>query len=300
MIKLNTLSEQMEEELNAAAEESRLQDLFPNTEFRFRVVLDTADYKAPERSGNAVTYYINAIMRVISSESEGESAKNYNSSMLTAVDFLIPIIGEMDENGEAVIVSEVRYLLGSTLQNGKLTLVEDPEDGTQYLKGAKYLIASTGNRAVREKVGDSITLSITADYVFITSGVASSAYKFYIVQNDEREEIYYASFGLNRTTAVETHLSADETVNGGTSSKSTPLNTVLALSLSAPVRRGIFDRMIAAYLVTGLVTPFDFEIEIPNYSTPLRTKLIIAKVAIGGQLNLAAADTVDLTEYMEV
>jgi hypothetical protein len=300
MIKLNTLSEQMEEELNTAAEESRLQDLFPNTEFRFRVVLDTADYKAPERSGNTVTYYINAIMRVISSESEGESAKNYNSSMLTSVDFLIPIIGEMDENGEAVIVSEVRYLLGSTLQNGKLTLVEDPEDGTQYLKGAKYLIASTGNRAVREKVGDSIILSITADYVFITSGVASSAYKFYIVQNDEREEIYFASFGLNRTTAVETNLSADETENGGTSAKSTPLNTVLAISLAAPVRRGIFDRMIAAYLVSGLVMPYDFEIEIPNYSASLRTKLIISKAAIGGQLNLAAADTVDLTEYMEV
>lgn len=302
MIDLKILAGRLEDTLNDARDFSRINELIPNTEIAFRVVLDTADYKEPERVDNHVTYYINALMRVIASETEGESVNNYNSSLTASIDFLVPLLDVVDEWGTFDIAEEVRALLINALQSGTFATIED--NGNIYLCGTKYRIANTGSRAVRERVGDSITFTVNAEYAFISNGVSSTEYKVYIRNGSNYEPVGFATLSMNRQTNSEPNLSSDEVlVEEGMTAKSTPINTVFAFSISSPVRNTSLDIHVADYLMNGVAKPIIIGFEIPNLSPiPMMTEkaMFISNVAISGQLNLAAAYTVTFTEYMEV
>ena len=297
MIKLEALAEAMEQKLNAFLPNSNLNQLYPNTFFAFRVVLDTAEYKEPERDQNYTTYYINAIMQLIGSTSEGEDNDTYNSSVTTTCEFLIPLFDERDSDGNSPVVEEIRWILTTALQNGKFETVTSGD--TVYLQGSRHRIANTGSRAIRERVGDSVTLSVYSEYVFVANGVASTAYKFYIVTenvDNPNEPVYtpiaFTSFAFGRKTTTEMHLA-----DGDNAAKASPLNTILTLSFTSTVRNAKIDEIKAKYVMTGEIEPIAIKVESPNYDDPKIFTMIISDNSVAGQINLAAADSITLVEY---
>ena len=308
MINLNDLSKQMENDLNqrpfSTSDLAMLAEYFPGVDFKFRIILDTAEYQPPERDGNKVTIYINGIMSIISSETEGIniSPLSYNALINTSVDFLIPMAQEEDEDGASVLVEAVRMHIGTALQYGVSRDIED-EGGMKYLLGEFHKIGNTGMRAVRERVGDSMTLSLFSKYILIAAGVASSEYQLYVVDpNDEEEPIVYSSLSLSRKTVIDYALAAEDANEGQTSARGTPQNTVLTIAFSAPVRSANIDRLLADYMLRGTIEPIKIRLVIPNTNFPegVILKMVIESNAVGAELNKAASGAVTLVEYQEV
>lgn len=302
MINLNDLAQEMQDDLNASPLTSAiLEEYFPNVEFRFRIILDTAEYLPPERFGNKVTVYINGVMSIISSETEGINiAKtSYNAMINTSVEFLIPMASDTSNDGAAVLVEAVRMHIGTHLQYGVSGSVN--ADDMSYLLGEYHTVSNTGTRAIRERVGDSMTLIMYSRYILIAQGVPSSAYQLYIINDDNKEEaVIYSSLSLTRKTATSFALAAEDVQADQTSAKATPLNTVLSIALTAPVRTGYFDRVVSEYLLTGEIKPFNAILKIPNTEAgEIYLKLIIESKGVGAELNKAAAMSVSLAEYQD-
>ncbi len=305
MINLDVIANRMENKLNEVAALSELQELLPNTSFVFRLVLDTADYKPPEYAPNHVTYYINGLVSLFSSEAEGTNniAGSYSAMVSTNVDLLIPISDLFDDEGASVLTTTVRDILGEALQSGTSEDMDD-EEGNKYLVGSYYNIAASGMRDTRERVGDSMTLSLTADFYFIGLGVASSAYELYYVYEEdgeeEKERIYFSTLGLVRKTVSSSALTAEDASEGKTGSKSTPESTMMSISITAPMRRTKFGELCDLYIAQGSTEPFIIELKFATISEPVRYKMIFDNSGISNEINLASSLSCAMLEYMDL
>lgn len=309
MIELKKLAENLQENLNLTLKADFEKSIFatdevkrdfPNTEFRFRVVLDSSDYKAPERDGNKVIYYINAIMHVESSEVEGlnDDPTSYNASINTYVEFLIPMADMMSESGASVLIEATRAHLGVVCQSGISQDIED--ENNSYLVGTYYTVASSGMRAVRERVGDSMTLQLSVSYIIIGYGVASNAFELYLADGSvSNRKVLYSSLSLARKTVSEMYFASNNDNYSG--AKAVPLNTVLSIAITAPVRRSGVDELAADFLLNGRVDPFDLHLVVPNGIENGKTfKMVVDSVSFGAELNKAAAMSITFSEWQEL
>ena len=305
MIDLQVISQRMEDKLNEVAAVSELQELLPNTSFAFRLVLDTTDYKPPEYDLNHVTYYINGLVSLYGSEAEGTNnvAGSYSAMVSTNVDFLIPISDMFDDEGASILTTTVRDIIGEALQSGTSEDMDD-EDGNKYLVGSYYNVAASGMRDTRERVGDSITLTLAADFYFVGLGVASSAYELYYVYEKNGEEveerIYFSTLGIARKTVSSSALSAEDASVGKTGAKSTPESTMLSIGVTAPMRRTKFGELCDSYVAAGSTEPFIIKLKYATLDDPLRYKMIFDNVGVSNEINLASSLSCAMLEYMEL
>jgi hypothetical protein len=305
MISLQQIAKKMEEKLNEEAANSELQALLPNTSFAFRLVLDTADYQPPERFQNHVINYINGLVSISGSEAEGinSEAESYSATMFTNVDFLIPISDLFDEDGASKLTSAVRDIIGEALQSGSSDEMYD-DDNNMFLVGSYYNISSSGLRDTRERVGDSMTLSLGADFYFIGLGVASSAYELYYVYEEDGEEeeerIYFSTSGLVRKTVSSSALTAEDASEGKTGSKSTPESTMMTISITAPMRRTKFGELCDLYVAQGSTEPFIIKLKFATIAEPVRYKMIFDNSGISNEINLASSLSCAMLEYMDL
>jgi hypothetical protein len=307
MINLEILAKRMEDQLNEAAADAPLQSLLPNTSFAFKIVLDTADYQPAERieGTNNVIYYINGLMSLMNSEAEGinETAASYSASLSTTVDFLIPMADLRNDEGVSELVSAVRDIIGAALQSG-MSEDEEDEDGNIYLVGSYYNISTTGMRDIRERVGDSMTLLLLADFYIVGAGIASSAYRLEYVYDENGEEkteaIYYSTLGLGRKTVTQSALTASDSSEGLTGAKSTPESTMLTIGVTLPMRNTEFGKLCDAFIADGSTAPFTIRVKFATIGTAKDYKMIFDQTGLSAEINLAAMSNFSLLEYMEL
>jgi hypothetical protein len=301
MVTLRQLTEKLEEDLNAQISADNLDGVLERTRFRFAVSLDTADYKRADKEQNTVTYYINALAKVISSETEGTTIGAYNASMQISLEFLIPQIDILDDNGNSAILEAAREVIGNALQLSTDYPLE--ADGINYSVIGQFRIAETGMRMMREQVGDSITLNVYGTYVFIAGGVPSTKIKLYLGETaEDLNPVYYSTLGISRTTTTEVDYASNEDDYSG--AKATPLNTVLTMAVTSPLRLENYDAKAIIYAVTGGVVSLWAKLELPvgtDGQTVSRTfRVIYESVGISAQPGLAASYSYKLIEWREV
>ena len=302
MIDISALTERLANRLNAGISEDNLNGLLPNTLFEFAVSLDTANYKKATRDGNTVTYYINALVKVISSETEGATEGAYNASMQVGIEFLIPQLDYIDafedSDGNSEILLRAREVIGNALQLSTSDAIT--EGDVLYEVIAQFRIASTGMRMMREEVGDSITLTVYGTYVFVANGVSSSKIQLSIGSSlSSLSRVYYSTLGLMRQTTSEANYAAGDTDTGA---KATPQNTVLSIAVTGPLRQEAIDDAAITYLVKGTITPIYVQLVIPRGSMAEALgeyKMMLDNAGISAQQGLAASTSFKLIEYRE-
>lgn len=302
MIDISALTERLANRLNAGISEDNLNGLLPNTLFEFAVSLDTANYKKATRDGNTVTYYINALVKVISSETEGATEGAYNASMQVGIEFLIPQLDYYDafedSDGNSEILLRAREVIGNALQLSTSDTIT--EGDVLYEVIAQFRIASTGMRMMREEVGDSITLTVYGTYVFVANGVSSSKIQLSIGSSlSSLSRVYYSTLGLMRQTTSEANYAAGDTDTGA---KATPQNTVLSIAVTGPLRQEAIDDAAITYLVEGTITPIYVRLVIPRGAIQEALgvyKMMLDNAGISAQQGLAASSSFKLIEYRE-
>ena len=272
--------------------------ILPRTTFRFRVVSDLADYKKAEREDNTAVFYIHAVMKAEGSTVEGIVKEAYNARLNTSVEFLIPFVDILDENGNSKIVAAVRNLIDTVLQARASQTVTI--DNICYYQGTQYHIADTGTRDQRAQVGDSISLSVSVDYIFLALGVGSNS----IVISINGDRVYYSKLGISRQIVSEGNIEA----NGGSPvSKNAVAGSALAVNMDMPTRLNAYDKAIALYVLTGEIVPVSVSLTIPVeidnnggiISETRAYKMVFSFAGINGELNYGASTSVSLVEVME-
>ena len=320
MIALDTLAEQLETRLNDKADMYGLDGgITENVSYRFRIVLDTADYKDAEREDNKVTMYIHGIMTSDGANVEGTSGTAYNASLNARVEFLLPFLFTASEGKNDLLTSIVRDILTDVLQSSTGVEIFDndrmySDNGILFYQGTKFSIPLTGERAERPKVGDSLTLSLAINYFFIAYGVGSRRVKYEVsTYCVHYETVGYTNAEMVRQSIQDGNLFSEDAKNMSNgqypSSKVTTSGSVLTVKFVSPTRLSTFDRLAAQYLLQGYVTPLYMRISVP-YSTktdgagslvvadPLVAvkRMTFSQASLAAQLDYNAASTMTLVE----
>lgn len=306
MIKLQQLASDLQEKLNGKDNENidafGLNGFFKNTKFSFFVSFDEGVYRDADTDGNTVTYYINAIMRCLSSDSEGTTDEAYNASMNIAVEFLIPFSQKtVNENGVKVKFADaVRNLIDTVLQSSAADYMTD-EAGIVYYVGAQYRIAGTGTIDIRAKVGESITLSVYADYFFVASGIGSGG----VILKVGGETVLYTQFGALRRSTQDGNVLSDEP---DPTARVRTASTALTINFAMPARLNAFSEAMTAYLLSGEVRSYPVEITVPvgmNADGSVKTitkeyEMEFSESSLNAELSLCASTTVTMVEVMNL
>lgn len=325
MIEISQLAQKFEELLNKNTADFTLDKFIPNVKFKFNICLNSGKYKKAETSGNEVTYYINAIMKALSSDVEGlaEVAGTYNATMSTSIEFLIPFpekerfYKDASQNECVEKFSDaVHYWISSKLQAGLSDEMTD-DKGNTYLVGSRFSIPSPGSKEIRSMTGESLPLTIYSTHYFVAQGVNSSNIKLKIyigidpnIEGDDGyREVYTSRIGIARRSITDGNIFNDDSA-----SKNTLSGTALTISFDAPLRKGNHNDIIGNYLLgedngivkTKLHLPHkvhtetdesEKEKEVDDYDD---YTMIIADAGMNGEMGLAASINVRLIEYYEV
>lgn len=321
MIEISQLAQTFEDILNNDIATSNLSKFIPNVKFKFKICLNSGEYKKSETSENKVTYYINAIMKALSSDVEGlaEVAGTYNATMSTSIEFLIPFPEKkrsLEDGKEEKFSDAVHYWISSKLQAGLSDELEDGK-GNTYLVGSRFSIPSPGAKEIRSMTGESLPLTIYSTHYFVAQGVNSSNIKLKIyigidpnIEGDDGyREVYTSRIGIARRSITDGNI-----FNGVSASKNTLSGTALTISFDAPLRKGKHNDIIGNYLLgedngivkTKLHLPHKVhtetdesgkEKEVDDYT---EYTMIIADAGMNGEMGLAASINVRLIEYYEV
>jgi hypothetical protein len=304
MITIKDIAENLEQTLNGKEYENieayGLNDVIPATSFRFNIALDTDKYKEPERDINSVVRYINAVMTVMGDSKEGRDNETYNAVVQTRVEFVVPACGD---DGK-LLLERVRGLLDNVLTGSEHEYITD---GTYtYLQTIEYAFANTGVREQRDKVGDSLTLSMYIDYSYATEGVASDAI---IVECSLKKEgsytpVRFSRFGMARKTVYDPNVPSG---NGNPITKNVPTSTALTISMDLVARLYDFDTMIRKYTLKGELSPIFVKVSLPNgydkntgsilYDTETY-EMVLETSGVNGELGKLASNSVTLIEKM--
>lgn len=309
---VSALAEQLAEKLNGTDGGNinyyGLNDIFPSETYRFRIVGDTGGFKQPERTGNAVTNYINGEYRVISNDVEGVDENTSNAVVQMRVEFLIPLRGGDERNKQ--LLEAIR-----DLTNNELKYTEETEsNGTSmiYTHFTNYSILNTGTRAQRDIVGDSINLTIFVTHTFVALGVASSAISLEVAHPKKKdgygnpvfEKVAASKFGIARRTESESNVYTGSVNYPET--KQQPTSSVLTITADLLTRLLALDYYVARYTYDGIVEPFVIRVTRPgitydgsgNLSIQDTTKeytVIINAAGINGELGTISSTSVTFT-----
>lgn len=292
MVELKNLANELEERLNDSEYMNEINALFERIKFEFRIVLDTAEYQPPKRIDNEITYYIHALMTREGSEVEGTESQTYTANVKASIEFLIPMLDAVGDDGTKALLEKIMTLLENELQTQIGS--EEKYGGDEYYVSKEYSIGAIGKREVRKRVGDSVTITVLANYFFVPLGIASDD----IVIKVNGENVYPLRHGISRRSINEGNVSSDD-ADG--SAKNTPGGTALVLSFEAPLRKGAFDKSLTEYSLTGKFSPLSVGVTIPTVSGNLTDTytMIFDNVGINGETSLAASYSCVLVEYLE-
>ena len=310
MIHIKQIAQKVQERLNQNA--SELNTFFDNAHFEFIVHQNSGEYKRATRDEgtNVIKYYINAVMKVISSDVDSESGESvdgmYNASMTTSIEFLIPFAesGKLCEGGSVVKFGELaHYVISSALEQGMSDDIVD--DGQKYLVGSKFNIPATGSKDIRLLADESITFTVYGSHFIVASGVSSRDIRLKI--NDEHVSALRVGVARRSVTdgnviANDSSLSAKNT--SSLSAKNTISATALTVVFDVPMRTGGYCESIRKYLLSGEIEELTVNISIPTTTEGENEEyeytMAIADAGLNGQMNLAASLSVRLVEYWAV
>lgn len=268
MIQIQDIAANLEEKLNAAIPGSGLNDIFPLTGFRFRILTDIADYKKAERKGNRVTYYIHGILQVLSSDVAGVVAESYNASLSTVATFLVPFVDTMAEDGSSKLGEAVRTLLDNVLSTSSSSYVSDGK--ITYYQGIQYSIASTGARQTLEQVGDCLKFTVPMAFFFIAVGLGSNSIGLYVKAGEEFERVYASKNGFARKSIQDGNIPSTDT-----SAKFTTSGTAMTINFDAPTRLNGYDGIVARYVVNGELPEIPVRVILPYGSEEQTTEVTV-------------------------
>ncbi len=311
---VSALAEQLAEKLNGTDGGNinyyGLNDIFPSETYRFRIVGDTGGFKQPERTGNAVTNYINGEYRVISNDVEGVDESTSNAVVQMRVEFLIPLRGGDERNKQ--LLEAVR-----DLTNNELKYTEETESNGSsmiYTHFTNYSILNTGTRAQRDIVGDSINLTIFVTHTFVALGVASSAISLAVAHPKKKnldgstyfEKVAASKFGIARRTESDSNVYTDSEKDYP-ETKQQPTSSVLTITADLLTRLLALDYYIARYTYDGIVEPFVIRVTRPGITydnngeisriedTTTEYTVIINAAGINGELGTISSTSVTFT-----
>ena len=324
MISLEQLASKIEDELNSNIKWYELNKFIPNVEFAFNVYLNAGEYKKAVQveDSNTVIYYINAIMKVLSSDIEGEPGTKgtYNASMTTSIEFLIPFsertydIGVGDDSNVVKFGDQVHYMIASLLQAGLSDTINDGSE--DYLVGSRFTIPSPGAKEIRALVGESISLTIYGTHYFIASGVNSNQIELYIEKSNNKSEndsenksekdsekdselVNYERVYATRVGIARVSISEGNIFSGDLASKNTISGTALTVTFDAPLKNGGYNGIIGEYLLGNSIGNLTVKLRLPNSETIKKFTMLIADAGMNGELGLAASINVRLIEAWE-
>jgi hypothetical protein len=271
--------------------------IVPNERYEFKIHTDTGVYERAERVNNTVRRYINGVMSIVGNTVEGISNSTYSAVVQTRVDFVIPFAEGTTEQDRNRILMAVRELMADALKYSDGETMDDI-DGLTYLYIINYSLANSGTRSQINDAGDSFTLSLNINHSFVTLGVASSEYRFYILEDDDvtREvDIPYQKYGIARKTTFDTNTDSSLTA------VNMPTSMVLTINFDLYKRIDDFDDAINAYLFDGELVPI--RIYVQNRRTPDDTKyydMYIDTAALNGQVGAVASSSVTLVSALPI
>ena len=150
---------------------------------KFNIVTDTGEFKESERKGNAITQYINGVMRCTSSEVTTLSNGIVFATMSCNLSIIVDLADEeKDEvitfsNGKTQTIvgyenqiKSVRESLVSIFQSNTVSDIAD-DDGNSYTISAIYQLPTSGLRGMEQKVGDSFTFNVYIIYLIVEDGI---------------------------------------------------------------------------------------------------------------------------------
>jgi hypothetical protein len=315
--------EQSEKILNKYVEE--LDGFVKNTSFKFKIYSNEGEYKkathnpAPKTidEANQITYYINGIAKLVSSELDGELpdfndaspdsdikalTQTFSASMQTSIEFLVPfpnIIKDLtNDNGE--VIEEIKFsdlvcdIISDALHNGWSA---EMKDGTEtYLVGSRFSMPTPGLKDIRATADVSLPFTVFGEHFFVAQGVQSKN----LVLKIGGKTVIASRVGFARQTIHEGNIFASSEIP---LAKNTVSGTALTISFDAPLRIGGYNDSIISYVVVGGVDKLTVTVTMPVSETTAALgtitetyKMIIADAGINGELGVAASLSCRLVE----
>lgn len=285
IVEIKELAESLQDKLNEGNLDP-LSDGIDNTRFEFVILPEVGMYKKPSREGNTVTYYINGIMRVIGSQSEGTNSQTVNSSISTAVELMIPIIQRDDDTLCETFVSRVRNWINQKLVYN----VAQIDNVNGYFIGTEYKIAQTGTREILPLIGDCVKMTVYIDYLFVAGGVSSDDIKVTICE----EPLYPTNLGISRRALTEGNITNDK---AGVS-RALVSGTAFVINASMPLRTGVIDKKLIQFtLDPAKVGDLEVKVTFPEFEGVDYT-MTISSCHINGEIGLNASVTFELVEVI--
>ena len=298
----------LENKLNRALEENMSNHVLNNERetFAFNLFLDAGDYKSFDyiKQGftiadegfksvnptNRFCNYINGILTV--GESNVEGAEFPIITFSTMLELLVPLRSLDDTGDSAELVGAIRDVLDEALSINEYGSFEG------YNMGVSYSLAGTGQRDLKAKIGDSLSLYCYISFAFVSEGVNSSDYILQIKDdNGAWQTIDTQRKGFSRVSVIETEVSSEtETGEAGCIQG----NSVFTINFDKPVQKTIVDAMIADYLVNGLNPVREVKLTIPILNGEIESfrNMIISEVSHNTEKVLNASQTVSMVDAL--
>lgn len=201
-----------------------------NDTWRFAMLPDTGKFTPALRTDNGVTHFIDINAQCLDSDIDTPKGGIASADITLSLDLRVPILQEIDENGNELIVQQVRNVLDAYFAENKSgTMIG--KDGMTYVYGASYGFSVTGVRDLIPGIGDSIGFHISAEFSLLQNGAASELFSLRI----DGYDIPYALFGMARTADPEPSLLANTSSSirkGATACVSS--GTTFAINVSMP------------------------------------------------------------------
>ena len=336
MITLYQLAEQCAQILNANA--NRLDGFIENTSFDFVIHVNEGEFKRASRTlapttvaeANHVTYHINALMKALSSDFDGDYkelkedgalgdtdlSSMISASMATSIEFLVPfpsITKQVQEGKECItyVFGEVVYnLIAQTLQQGWSANLTDEND-VNYLVGTRFTIPSANMKDIRAVAGESLSFTVYGDHFFVINGVNSNEIELSISYSGGGaiyERIHTTRIGIARKTVSEPNFFAPVgELSAPPSAKNIPTGTQLTITFDTIMRVGVADDYFTRYCVLGKYTSNGNDSINVKLKLPVNTddkyvegvyKMIPSEIGINGELGTFASMHVSLIEVI--
>ena len=334
MITLYQLAEQCAQILNANA--NRLDGFIENTSFDFVIHVNEGEFKRASRTlapttvaeANHVTYHINALMKALSSDFDGDYkelkedgalgdtdlSSMISASMATSIEFLVPfpsITKQVQEGKECItyVFGEVVYnLIAQTLQQGWSANLTDEND-VNYLVGTRFTIPSANMKDIRAVAGESLSFTVYGDHFFVNEGVNSNRIKLYISTSTSTYELFNTTrIGIARKTVSDPNLftATSDKYNTLPVAKNAPIGTQLTITFDAIMRLSSAQDFFTNFALSGIYVSQSYlnvKLELPvtegeEQKTTQTYTMIPSEIGINGELGTFASMHVSLIEVI--
>lgn len=216
MIELSKLCEQIETALNNNS-----------AGLVFKIFGDTDNYVSAVRNRNVVTEYINGLAQIVQANTVPTQALTV-ATQTARLEFVFPI--EQDEQGEIQEkLKVVRDVFAAAFSRPLVSVMTD-ETGAMYSVGIQASPLTTGERNLRQRLGDSMSMVSYIYYSFIENGINS----FNGTVELDGVQIPYSNATITRVPTVESNPYSD----GEGVAKSRQISSGISFNFSVPATTG--------------------------------------------------------------